>query len=82
MNGGYGDDFISGHEGIDTVTLRGQRFAPVTVSLDNAYNDGSAGEGDNVLDDTEIVIGSAFGRHDHRQPVRQQAGRRYRHRHR
>jgi Ca2+-binding RTX toxin-like protein len=59
MYGGPDGDFISGHEGIDTVSYADSPAA-VNVSLDNAYNDGSAGEGDNVLDDTENVIGSDF----------------------
>jgi Ca2+-binding RTX toxin-like protein len=60
MDGGPGPDFISGHEGIDTVTYDGFPKG-VDVSLDNQYNDGMAEEGDNVLDDTENVIGSYFG---------------------
>jgi Ca2+-binding RTX toxin-like protein len=59
MVGGPGPDFISGHEGIDTVSYD-DHGKGVNVTLDNAYNDGSAGEGDNVLDDTENVVGSYF----------------------
>jgi Ca2+-binding RTX toxin-like protein len=54
--GGTGDDYISGHEGLDTVSYASYQV-PVSVSLDGAYNDGAAGEGDNVLPDTEVVIG-------------------------
>ena len=62
MDGGANDDFISGHEGIDTVSYDDYAKG-VNVSLDNQYNDGqsSGAEGDNVLDDTENVIGSYYG---------------------
>src|SRR5262249_4644998 len=53
--GGPGADYISGHEGIDTVTYAGYQV-PVWVSLDGKYNDGAAGEGDNVLTDVEKII--------------------------
>jgi Ca2+-binding RTX toxin-like protein len=56
MTGGPGADYISGHEGVDIVSYADYQV-PVSVSLDGAYNDGAAGEGDNVLTDTEKVIG-------------------------
>jgi Ca2+-binding RTX toxin-like protein len=60
LSGGNADDYISGHAGVDTVTYSDYNV-PVTVSLDGAYNDGKAGEGDNVLPDVETVIGGSGG---------------------
>ena len=60
MNAGYGDDFLSGHEGMDTVSYQGYS-APVTVTLDREYNDGAAGQQDNVLNDIEIIVGGSAG---------------------
>jgi Ca2+-binding RTX toxin-like protein len=56
--GGPGDDFLSGHEGLDTVSYADYNV-PVSVSLDDAYNDGAAGEGDKVLSDVETIIGGS-----------------------
>jgi Ca2+-binding RTX toxin-like protein len=58
LSGDEGHDYISGHGGLDTVTYATE-LMPVAVSLDGAYNDGLAGEGDNVLPDVENVIGGA-----------------------
>ncbi len=57
-----GADRLSGDAQIDVVTY--EDFANgsdgVTVTLDNIANDGPAGEGDNVIQDVNIIVGS-FG---------------------
>jgi Ca2+-binding RTX toxin-like protein len=68
INGGNGDDFMDGASGADTLSGGAgvdtadysSRVAGVTVILDSSANDGEAGEGDLVADDTEIVRGG-FG---------------------
>ena len=44
----------------DTVHYDDRR-APLRISLDGVANDGAAGEGDNVLDDVEVVHGGRRG---------------------
>ena len=56
FDGGTGADNMVGGSGTDTATYA-SRAVGVTVSLDNAANDGQAGEGDNVSATTENVIG-------------------------
>jgi hypothetical protein len=56
IDGGPGADDIHGGAGSDSV-LYGDRTAPVSVSLDDAANDGQAGEGDNVRSDVENIYG-------------------------
>ncbi len=56
LAGGTGADVLSGGEGNDTATYAG-RSNPISVTLDDGANDGETGEGDNVLDDVENVIG-------------------------
>jgi hypothetical protein len=63
MIGGNGADIISGQAGADTADYGG-RTAGVTVSLDNAANDGNSNDGpagarDNVRTDTENVNGGS-----------------------
>lgn len=65
LDGGGGDDLLDGGGGSDD--LRGGagddiadyslRSAPVAVTLDGSWNDGEAGEEDNVRDDVEILVG-------------------------
>lgn len=57
LDGGLGADLISGGTGRDTVSYDESPQA-VAVSLNGVADDGQPGEGDNVLDDLEIVIGS------------------------
>jgi Ca2+-binding RTX toxin-like protein len=52
-------DRLSGGKGTDYADYRDAGSA-VSVRLDNKANDGVAGEGDNVLADTEDVFGSRF----------------------
>lgn len=56
LDGGPGPDLMAGGPGNDTVTYA-NRVAPASVSLDGIANDGEAGEGDNVADDVENIIG-------------------------
>ena len=65
ISGGSGDDTIvdgadtiSGGVGTDTVDFS-QRTQRLTVTLDGQWNDGEAGEGDNVQTDVEGVIGGS-----------------------
>ena len=69
VNGGDGDDLLidgdgagrreiySGSNGNDTVTYALEK-RPVSLSLDNAGNDGEAGEGDFIASDVENLTGS------------------------
>jgi Ca2+-binding RTX toxin-like protein len=56
LSGGGGGDVISGGAGRDVATYASRR-AGVAVSVDGQPNDGSAGEGDNVMPSTEAVVG-------------------------
>ena len=51
-----GADLLQGGQGRDTVNYAG-RTAAVSVSLNGRADDGSAGEGDEVADDVEAVVG-------------------------
>ena len=50
------DEWIGG-EGSDWITYEGRSFDPLTITLDDAANDGLAGENDNVRSDIESVSG-------------------------
>jgi Ca2+-binding RTX toxin-like protein len=56
LRGGAAADSISGGAGIDSVTAAG---TPVSVSLNDVADDGTAGEGDNVHSDIEDVTVSS-----------------------
>ena len=56
--GGGGPDVLSGGAGRDMASYASRRTG-VTVTLDDQPNDGSPGEGDNVLGSTEGVTGGA-----------------------
>jgi Ca2+-binding RTX toxin-like protein len=63
LDGGSGADVINGQAGADTAAYGGHT-AGVTVSLDNAANDGNSDDGpvgarDNVGTDTENINGSS-----------------------
>jgi Ca2+-binding RTX toxin-like protein len=58
MDGGLGADTMFGGSGIDTVTYA-SRTNPVTVTIDDASNDGEAGEKDDVGSGVENVIGGS-----------------------
>jgi Ca2+-binding RTX toxin-like protein len=58
FDGGAGADGVFGGAGTDTATYSG-RTASVFVSLEDAANDGEAGEGDNVHQDVENVTGGS-----------------------
>ena len=60
LRGGEGADYMNGWNGIDTVTYD-DYTVPVTVTLDGKNNDGAAGEGDNVDQSVEILIGGQKG---------------------
>jgi Ca2+-binding RTX toxin-like protein len=55
---GSGADILRGSGGVDRVDYSG-RAAAVSVTLDNVANDGEVGEGDNVNNDVENVVGGA-----------------------
>jgi Ca2+-binding RTX toxin-like protein len=55
LDGGTGGDTLSGGADVDTVTYA-SRSNDVTVSLDNANDDGEAGENDDVRSDVQNVI--------------------------
>jgi Ca2+-binding RTX toxin-like protein len=57
LDGELGRDYLFGGTGIDTLTYS-TRTEPVVVRLDNAFNDGQAGENDNAVD-IENVLGGA-----------------------
>jgi Ca2+-binding RTX toxin-like protein len=63
VEGDLGADLISGGTGTDTADYSDrniQGYGPgVTVTVDDQYNDGAAGEGDDVALNIENVIGSA-----------------------
>jgi len=56
LNGGSGADLMAGALGFDTVDYS-DRFVSLVVTLDNVADDGASGEGDNVIIDTEAVLG-------------------------
>jgi len=55
-----GNDNLNGGAGKDKVLYARRTFA-VTVSLDDAFNDGQSGETDNVHSDVEWVVGGQSG---------------------
>lgn len=55
-----GADVFIGGAGIDVANY-GTRTGAVTVSIDNAANDGAAGEADNVSSDVENLMGGSAG---------------------
>ena len=58
LDGGLGSDTMFGGSGIDTVTYA-SRTNPVTVTIDDASNDGEAGENDDVGSGVENIIGGS-----------------------
>ena len=56
LSGGAGGDVLSGGAGRDVASYA-SRAAGVAVSVDGQPNDGSAGEGDNVMPSIEAVVG-------------------------
>lgn len=58
MIGGSKADQLAGGSGFDTANYS-LRTAGITVTIDNAANDGQSGEGDNVTTDTEEVLGGS-----------------------
>ncbi|MGE5176998.1 MAG: calcium-binding protein [Hyphomicrobiales bacterium] len=58
--GGEGADYMNGWNGVGTVTYD-DYTVPVTVTVDGKGNDGAAGEGDNVDQSVEILIGGQKG---------------------
>ncbi len=55
--GGTGADLFSGGDGTDTADYSADT-TPVNLSLDNVANDGTPGEGDDILTDVENLTGS------------------------
>jgi Ca2+-binding RTX toxin-like protein len=58
LDGDVGPDLLSGGLGTDSASFR-PRSQPVTVTVGDGPNDGEAGEGDDVLDDVESVLGGS-----------------------
>jgi Ca2+-binding RTX toxin-like protein len=58
IDGGTGADYMSGQAGNDTVSYQ-TRTGNLYVGVGTAADDGEAGEGDNVYQDVESVIGGA-----------------------
>jgi Ca2+-binding RTX toxin-like protein len=58
LDGRGGADQLSGREGIDVVDYS-SRTVPVSLTLDNADNDGAAGEGDGIWADVENLRGGS-----------------------
>jgi Ca2+-binding RTX toxin-like protein len=56
LDGGPGADRMSGGAGDDTVSYQ-TRTADIEVTFDGIANDGERGEGDNVDDDVETILG-------------------------
>jgi hypothetical protein len=57
---GGGADVLIGGSGIDAANY-GARAVALSISIDNAANDGAAGEGDNVRTDVENLFGGGAG---------------------
>ncbi len=55
LSGGAGADVLSGGGGLDEVTYGG--IAPLRLSIGDGPNDGAAGEGDDIRDDVESLVG-------------------------
>jgi Ca2+-binding RTX toxin-like protein len=62
LDGGSGSDRVSGGTGTDTADYS-SRGAGVWVSLDDRWNDGEPGEGDDVASDVESVLGGQGADH-------------------
>lgn len=60
LDGGGGPDVLRGGDGKDTASYV-TRSGSVIVTLDDAANDGQAGEQDNVRADVERVVGGSAG---------------------
>jgi hypothetical protein len=58
LDGGLGADFLSGGDGRDRADYSA-RTAPVTISADGLWNDGQAGEADNVATTIEDLAGGS-----------------------
>ncbi len=58
LDGGSGADSISGGDGVDTVDYS-TRASGLTVTLDDQYGDGAAGENDNVRTSVENALGGS-----------------------
>ena len=58
LDGGIGSDTLAGGPGRDTADYSA-RTAPVSVSLNGSADDGEAGEGDNVGNDVEVLVGGS-----------------------
>jgi Ca2+-binding RTX toxin-like protein len=58
LDGRGGNDQMSGREGIDVVDYS-SRTVPVSLTLDDADNDGAAGEGDGIWSDVENLRGGS-----------------------
>jgi Ca2+-binding RTX toxin-like protein len=56
--GGQGSDNMQGGIGIDIVDYSARTDGPITVTLDDLYNDGTSNERDNVRSDIESVLGA------------------------
>ena len=54
---GAGADDVRGGPGADRLSYN-DRSAAISVTLDGRPGDGAAGEGDNVHDDVETIVGS------------------------
>lgn len=57
LDGGAGGDLLDGGGGRDRTSYAGRR-AGVVVTIGSGADDGEAGEGDDVRDSTEVVVGS------------------------
>lgn len=63
LQGGTGSDDLNGGTGVDTADYTDKAGTPVNITLDNAVNDGTAGENDNVHTDIETL--NATGCYNH-----------------
>ena len=59
LTGGPGGDLIRGGDGRDSALGYGEH-APVSITLDDQFGDGVAGENDNVGSDVEGISGTPF----------------------
>jgi Ca2+-binding RTX toxin-like protein len=59
LRGGTGKDVLSGGDGIDTVSYS-EKNGAITITFDGIANDGMYQEQDNVNNDIEILIGTAY----------------------
>lgn len=58
LDGGGSGDRLEGDTGTDTLTYE-SRVNPISVFMDGLSNDGEVGEGDDVTDTVDMVIGGA-----------------------